>query len=69
MFRHELVEHHSQRLIGLAVVAVTGGVVPKSDFSKQPPSLAACSRRRQLSMLADGDAARAAFASSELVLD
>ena len=69
MLCHELVEHGGQALIGLRLVAITCRIASKSDLSEQPLSLKPGSGGRQLSVLADSDAPRAALASANPVLN
>src|SRR5262249_15950733 len=69
MLCHELVEHGSQSLVGFRLVPVTCRIASKGDLSKQPLGFNACSRGCQFAVLADGDAACAALASSKPILN
>src|SRR5262245_3378734 len=65
MFGHELVEHGRHGFVGLGIVPLACRILPNRNFSKQSLRLVAGSSGRQFSMLADGEATRAALASSE----
>ncbi len=44
VLRHELIEHHSQRLVGLCLVALASGVASSGNLAKQPLCLSAWQR-------------------------